>query len=105
MARKSSGGTVDEESFHSMSSMVRRVEGGVIISSRHLDQELAAVLDSLRDTEWSSKVTGFQMLRGLVNASASLPDQFVESLKLLEGVLVTCLKELGSQVYDHFKLI
>ena len=94
---------MDEESFISQFSVVGRVE--VILSPRHLDQELAAVLDSLRDTEWSSKVTGFQMLRGLVNASASLPDQFVESLKLLEGVLVTCLKELRSQVYDHFKLI
>ena len=102
VARKSSGGTVDEESFHSMFSLVRRVEGGVIISSRHLDQELAGLHSSLTGSDWSSKVSGFQTLRGLVNASASFADEFVEKLKFLEGPVLACLKDLRSQVDIQF---
>ena len=98
MARKTSGGTVDEESFHSMFSLVRRVEGEVIISSRHLDLELANLQASLASTDWNSKVSAFQSVRGLVNASASLADEFVEKLKYLEAPVLACLKDLRSQV-------
>ena len=89
---------MDEESFYSMFSVVRRVEGEVIISSRHLDQELAGLHASLAATDWSSKVSGFQSVRGLVNASASFADEFVEKLKYLEGPVLACLKDLRSQV-------
>ena len=90
---------MDEETFISQFSVVRRVE--VILSSKELDQAVAGLLTSLNDSEWSSKVTGFQTLRGLVNASASLADQFVEKLKFLEAALLTCLKDLRSQVYSN----
>ena len=102
MARKSSDGTVDEESFYSMFSLVRRVEGEVIISSRHLDQELAGLYSSLTSSDWNSKVAGFQTVRGLVNASASFADEFAEKLKYLEGPVLACLKDLRSQVDSHF---
>ena len=93
---------MDEESFYSMFSVVRRVEGEVIISSRHLDLELAGLHSSLTAADWSSKVSGFQSVRGLVNASASFADEFVEKLKYLEGPVLACLKDLRSQVDIHF---
>ena len=98
MVRKTSGGTVDEESFHSMFSVVKRVEGEVIISSRHLELELAGIQSSLTAADWSSKVSGFQTLRGLVNASGGYAEEFVEKLKYLEGPVLACLKDLRSQV-------
>ena len=87
---------MDEETFISQFSVVRRVE--VILSARDLDLAMADLLTSLNDCEWSGRVVGFQTLRGLVNASASLSDQFVEKLKFLESALLTCLKDLRSQV-------
>ena len=93
---------MDEESFISQFSV--RVEVEVILSPRHLDQEVVGIHSSLTDTDWTSKVTGFQTVRGLVNASASFADQFVEKLKYIETPMLTCLKDLRSQVYDQFKL-
>ena len=74
------------------------------IFSPHLHQELAGLHSSLTDSDWNSKVSGFQTVRGLVNASASFADEFVEKLKYLEGPVLACLKDLRSQVDKLFTL-
>ena len=96
--RKTSSGTggVDEESFISMFSVFMDV--GVILSANQLVQEMQIVEAALSSTDWTKKVAGFQMLRGLVNASASFSDNFITGLQPLQTSIRNCLQELRSQV-------
>ena len=71
---------------------------GVIISETQLNQEILTVETALNSTDWTQKIAGFQMLRGLVNASASFSDTFITCLKSLESSIEKCLQELRSQV-------
>ena len=74
------------------------IDVGVIISESQLNQEMQTVGCALNSSDWTQKVAGFQMLRGLANASASFSESFITSLKTLESSIGKCLQELRSQV-------